>query len=623
MIKWTGWSTLALAFALSGCNCGGTAPVGADGGSMVDLAQLSSLQVDPANQTLAISAGPATLTYRTTGTFTDGHSEDVTALSNFHLEDTGLGSFQGAQFTSQADRGGTTRVFAEAGTLKADTGLKLVLSRTAIDPDSTGLPKDPATLFNGPADAARAPELLYPNDGVLLPPNLGKLEIHFYPKAGNTLFEMSFTNALTAVKVYQRCAHPLNGGCIYLPDPSVWRWLAATNRGGEALTLTVRGTDDAGTAVGTSEPVHFSFSLDDINGGLYYWTTSQGTGIMRFDFASTTQVSAEKFIGTELTSGTCVGCHSLSRDGRKIVAEAGGQNDGRVLLLDVAHKTPLVPFASSGKSVFESWNPDGSQYVGVYGDNNATDYGLMLFDGETGAKLGSIAGTGSSTQPATHPDWSGQGDSIAFTQVGIKGTNQRSFKGGISVVHRSGSSWDAPVVVVPAQSGKNHYYPAFSPDNAFLVYDESTCPTGDQHPHCNTDSDPSARLWAVVPQAGATPVDLARANAGGKLDQGSTKLSNSYPKWSPFVFRRNGELGSQLQWLTFSSIRRYGLHDLVPTASSSETTTGSLLWMSGIDPAKVAAGEDPSSPAFALPFQDITTSNHIAQWATEVVPPIF
>jgi hypothetical protein len=34
------------------------------------------------------------------------------------------------------------------------------------------------------------------------------------------------------------------------------------------------------------------------------------------------------------------------------------------------------------------------------------------------------------------------------------------------------------------------------------------------------------------------------------------------------------------------------------------------------------AGTDPSFAAFALPFQDITTSNHIAQWTTQVVPPI-
>ena len=33
------------------------------------------------------------------------------------------------------------------------------------------------------------------------------------------------------------------------------------------------------------------------------------------------------------------------------------------------------------------------------------------------------------------------------------------------------------------------------------------------------------------------------------------------------------------------------------------------------------AGGDPTAPAFRLPFQDLDTDNHIAQW-TEVVVPI-
>ena len=44
--------------------------------------------------------------------------------------------------------------------------------------------------------------------------------------------------------------------------------------------------------------------------------------------------------------------------------------------------------------------------------------------------------------------------------------------------------------------------------------------------------------------------------------------------------------------------------------------------MVAIDPAKVAVGDDPSYAAFCLPFQDLTTSNHIAQWTQVVVPII-
>ena len=36
------------------------------------------------------------------------------------------------------------------------------------------------------------------------------------------------------------------------------------------------------------------------------------------------------------------------------------------------------------------------------------------------------------------------------------------------------------------------------------------------------------------------------------------------------------------------------------------------------DPAKAALGQDPSYPAFWLPFQDMTTGNHIAQWSSQV-----
>ena len=44
--------------------------------------------------------------------------------------------------------------------------------------------------------------------------------------------------------------------------------------------------------------------------------------------------------------------------------------------------------------------------------------------------------------------------------------------------------------------------------------------------------------------------------------------------------------------------------------------------MAAVDPDKIAAGQDGCYTAFALPFQDIATSNHIAQWTMKVVGPI-
>jgi hypothetical protein len=40
--------------------------------------------------------------------------------------------------------------------------------------------------------------------------------------------------------------------------------------------------------------------------------------------------------------------------------------------------------------------------------------------------------------------------------------------------------------------------------------------------------------------------------------------------------------------------------------------------MVAFDPAKAAAGQDATFPAFWLPFQDINGGNHIAQWVTSI-----
>ena len=115
--------------------------------------------------------------------------------------------------------------------------------------------------------------------------------------------------------------------------------------------------------------------------------------------------------------------------------------------------------------------------------------------------------------------------------------------------------------------------------------------------------------------SGATPVALANANGPGVADMGATELTNSFPKWAPFIEQLD-EM-RQVVWLTFSSTRQYGLRSPPAPANTSETTKGTLIWMVGM--VLGPGGADPSFTAFCLPFQDITTSNHIAQWAKTFV----
>lgn len=603
--------TTALVLALL-AGCGSKVDHGEPDGSADPFAGLLSLAVEPADQTLVILQGqPATSAYVARGTFEDGRVEDLTPHVQFGLYDPTLGGFTTNELTTTTAKGGHTQVFAFAGSIEGATGLTIRLQQTHRDPASE-LPPDPAAPFGGPADAARAPEPVYPNDGVVVPPNLGRLEVHFRPGPGNTLFELTFASSVLELVIYLRCTTPVGGGCVYLPDAQAWAWLAESHRGTDPVRWSLRATDDAGSGVGASSELAIRFPPEDVTGGIYYWTTTH-RAIMRYDFASATQSSAELFVGTEMTGGVCVGCHALSRDGRKMVAEAGGQNDGRLLLLDVETKTPLVPFGSTEKSNFESWDPSGSSFVGVYADTGATNFNLMVFDGTTGVVTETIDAGGTSTNPTNHPDWSPLGDRIAYVNVGVRNTLQMMYNGEIRTVAKEGGAWQAPQVLAPRVPGRNRYYPAFAPDGRMLVFNESICNSGNTGGECNGDTDPTATLYAIDGITGGAITALARANAPGIADNGQTALTNSFPKWNPFVFRRDRD-GGRLAWITFSSTRRYGLR--------SPPGNGTLLWMAAVD-LDTPAGTDPSFAAFALPFQDITTSNHIAQWTTEVVGPIF
>jgi hypothetical protein len=642
-------TSLTFGLALSLAACGGSSSGGGDddgdrpdAGTGETIEGLTSLTIAPSSATVtAEGTTQATQDFTASGTFADGSTRDVTSKVSFSVDDTEVGGFAGGRFSTSNLRGGYTTVRARAGSIIASAQLMVIIKQRQVDPSPLPpgvdpLPADPGGPFGGPADAARAPSLVYPADGVLLPPNLGKLEIHFRPGTDNTLFAIDFASPVTDVTIFTRCANPLNGGCIYRPSDEVWRWIAHSNRGTlDGVKITVRGTNDAGTGVGTSGAITAAFSQDDIKGGIYYWVTGRvvngqrepGGSIMRFDFAEQ-QTEAEAFIDTAVTGllpdGTApppcgVGCHALSRDGKKLVAAAGGgSTDGRMLVVDVERNSRLVyPTATETRKniAFSTWNPDGTQFASTFGNGSAgdgfTSYDINLFNGTTGLPEGIVAVGATQTSPAVHPDWSPDGNTIAFTKATTRddtSTAQRMRRTSIGVVSRDGAAWGTAVTLVAGAPSKGACYPAFSPSSDLLAFGRSTCASGDGA-DCDCYDDPRAEVWVMTPEMGATPVELVNANTDA-----TGKVQSSYPKWSPFTFRRVDEQDSRLQWMTFSSKRNYGLY----TPQTGQT----LIWMAAVDPDKGLAGLDPSFPAFALPFQGLDTSNHTAQWAERVIPDV-
>ena len=638
----------ALAVAFFACACGGD--VGGPGDRPdaqvpVELEGLQSIAIEPADATLLIDGDePATETFAAIGSFDDGRTEDITPYVTFSLRDSALGSFTGSDLISGIHRGGITRVTARAAGVQGGTNLTFLLRKRYGDPEAS-LPSDPEGAFDDAIDdASKRPTIVYPAPGVLVPPNLERLEVHLVPSDNAEIFELSFQSPTTDVVVYTSCTQPLNGGCIYLPAPAVWRWVAQSNRGA-SVSMTARAIDPAGAGVGASAAQDIAFSHDDIRGAIYYWTTSEvvqasdPTAIMRYDFASDQQ-EAEIFIEPSQTDGHCVGCHALSPDGTKMFT-AAGPTGGQVLLTDVLTGEPLVPFDSTPRSAYGSWNPDGSQFVGTYSlsEDKATwdgqrqegwrSHNLNFFGGNTGQFIESVDIGGTSARPISQPDWSHDGERIAFIRMGEmahgdfdpdiddcetpcgSGTHAFAVQARVGYTEREGAGWSQPIYLTDPGPGENTFFPAFSPDDGLIAFNRSTCPDGENGTDCRAHGDTDATMFVIEPTPGAEPVELARANAPGPLD--GDVVMNSFPKWTPFTFQRTEEFGTRLNWLSFASDRMYGLRE------PGGDYAGTLIWMAGIDPDAAQSGLDPSTPAFALPFQELSTDNHTAQWTEAVI----
>lgn len=444
-----------------------------------------------------------------------------------------------------------------------------------------GAPPDSPMRFGGPDASDRAPTIVYPSDGTIIPPNLPSFEVHFRPGAGNDLFEIAFEGPVTVARFYTRCM-PVGGGCVATLNAAQMEDVAAVSTASSDLWLTVRGTNmvTPGSPVGRSVRQRLGVTQTPLRGGVYYWASSGS--IVRYEFGAA-DARPELFLRGGLID--CVGCHALSRDGSRIAAGRFIPAPAPTQIVDVMTRNNV---GASFGSNFGTFSPDNQRYLSSDGAR------LALLDANTGMTAPGLPdGTLGSM-----PDWSPNGDQVVFARSRSGAPLLGGQPGHTAPADLMLMAWSSGAFATPTSllhsDGPNMYYPSFSPDALWVVFNESP---GESYN--NVD----AQLWAVR-SMGGTPVRLQRAEGP---DPG---MRNSWPKWTPFVERYVGEVSEPLMWVTFSSARDYGLR--LRQTSMNRT---SQLWMAAFRPNGTG---DPSSPAFWLPFQDITQGNHIAQWVASV-----
>ncbi len=437
-----------------------------------------------------------------------------------------------------------------------------------------GAPADaPERFASAPEAEGCAPRLVYPEPLTVFPRNMSGLRFQ-WDEDGHDLFALEITAGPLTMRWFTAEAH-------VTPDGDPWEALLRT-AAGQALEVRLVGLGGAGDQACPTPRTTVFVDTSSLEGAVYYWSTGD-IGIMRL---AQGEAAPEPF----LTPGTapeinCPACHALSRDGTRIAfTRTSFPPFGDMATSNTADPRRLLYDPAGVAGYFPSFAPDSRHIVAGAGGR------LVIRSADTGEEESALA-----LPPNTvggSPDWSWQGDRIVaalgqtglfnpIPDVGISGGGLYQWELG------EDGAWGDPAELVPiAGNGElSNDRPAYSPNGAVIAYERRGA-----DPNEDTQGNDTAELW-ILHSAGGQPTPLTAANQG-------PGLGNSWPKWA--VTDNRGKL-----WVAFSSLRPYG-----------RVTNGGnpQIWVAAIE-RDTPAGQDPSSPAFWLPYQNPESGNHIPYWS--------
>jgi hypothetical protein len=507
----------------------------------------------------------------------------------------------------------------------------------------TGITPDAAGMFALPPVGA-GPCITEPEDGALFPNNWLRPRVKLKGVVPGTLHEIRLR---TPKEANDLVAYTTSD--TWLMPRAIWLGLAGGVQD-SPITVTVR---DAG---GGASTVSFTIAPVPAPGSIVYWAaqpadlgnpnplSSSLRGFAPGDESTVTTLAVgdvqmlTRSANNGLRNVTCIGCHNSTPDGESVgfidnypwgMAIAGVE-PGRPGL----KPTYLTPggedtIRQPGMGIFSfskaHWQPGDriavSPYFlptpcGLYMQSSST-VRLAWLDLEAppvdngcpveGKQFGFIARDGD-TRGAANPTWSHDGKTIVYssTTAGQDGRLDVGPSDLYTVLYTDRAGGAATPLAGASDPDFEEYYPAFSPDDALVVFDR--VPKGG-----TMYANPMAELF-VVPAAGAPKALRLAANDPPQCSgMTSPGINNHWAKWAPAPEIAPGT-GKKYYWLIFSS-NRYGTPPVMANAQTAVQV--SQLYATAI---VVDETSTQTFPAIYLWNQSAATLNTTPAWDPFKIP---
>jgi hypothetical protein len=495
-----------------------------------------------------------------------------------------------------------------------------------------------ATKLKDPALKPASTRWLYPYDQTVFPRGLAAPILQWDPA----------TTGATAIYIhlksmrldYQMCLPLTETARIQIPQKA-WDLAAAQSRGRpDPLTVDVVVASTSSTV--RLPALTLTFALADLKGAVYYNTYGS---VLAMNMGITGGVvmralpgaakPPEVFLSAGGSADQCIGCHSVSADGSRILAEVhqgGGIIEGASRSFDLskvgAGANPKPIRDDLKRAGFSGVYPDGSVYVttarlfsgpGPLG-NPAAGIGNIsgTFGPEESKLFDTMAGTeiqGSGVHPYSFmPTFSVDGHMLVFNSVAAASTSDGGHTLAVMDFDRASNRFTNPREIY-RDASLFPSWPFFLPDVmlsgaentvdygkrvVFALVSNNDLVTGDAVPSLTAAT--GDLYWVDVATKTASALGRANGSDNGTvyLPYGASEARlNFVPTVSPVA-------AGGYFWVFFTSKRNYG--NIRVNQSGAYDATSKKIWVAALD-IEAAPGTDPSHPAFYLPNQELESGN--------------